>query len=542
MTETAPDALAAGAPAKARVDGTLKPALFVFCFAPIGHPEASSPMDHLTKMWSACDEPPFNMTSANAQLGVGTVFRPGLGIIKGFEMLAAKRNPKTGGLFSALQFLHHDVAGVVVCLAPNDPNKGIDDWPTLYADWCKAMVAAGAAPPEAPASALGEVLVFQALCEEGPGIAERFAPEVRRHLPPGAIRATTGHWADAFCVTDEGFALWEAADPLSDEAVRRVICALVPEPAEERFDVWAWAAGRQGLRPFQRYLLHASKLRFESRVYGSMRPVSEIREEVESEVESLLSLHEIISAGTPVPARTLLEAQQRLIMIETSSSGLLDRSTRLREVRRTVQIAGANFSRPSVSPAIEQTGRGVTLFDRDRKLAQWLRDSIDNDLDYFGAIHERAKRAEELTTQRVAQAAETQHERLALLQTSVLGALLMALGYIQATQIRVPLAAPLRWPLLALLSGLALGLPAGVFLWFGALRARGPYRVFDFFAVGLLGAAFAYFFVELGWWAASSHGAPAAITGPMAVLGFAAFVGFTAVLDRGRRAARPSPE
>ncbi len=517
----------------------MKPALYVLCFATVGTgAEASAALDHLAAMWRACDEDPFTMSSPNSRLGVGTDLRSGLRIIKGFEMLAAKRNPRPGGLVSALQFLHHDVVGVAVCLAPNDPNKGIEDWATIYRDWCGAMEAAGASPPEAPSTVLGEVLIFQSLCADGPGMAARFAPEVRRCLPPGATGlTTTGHWADAVCVTDEGFALWDAADPLGEEGVRRVICALVPEPAEERFDGWAWAAGHHGLTPFQRYLLHAAKLRFEYRVHGSMRPVRKIREEVEDEVEGLLSLHEIISAGTPVPAKSLLEAQQRLTMIETRSAGLLDRITRLRELRRTVQIAEMNLSKPSVSPRLEPGDQAGTLFDRDRKLAEWLRDSIDNDLDYLQSIHERAHRAEELTTQRVAQAAETQHERLALLQTSVLGALLMALGYIQATQIRVPLAPPLRWPLLALLSGLALGLPAGVFLWFGALRARGPYRAFDLVAVGLLGAAVGYFLVELGWWAATGHSAPAVATALLASLGLGAFVGFTAVLDRRRRAA-----
>jgi hypothetical protein len=183
-------------------------------------------------------------------------------------------------------------------------------------------------------------------------------------------------------------------------------------------------------------------------------------------------------------------------------------STRLREIARTVDIARTNM-------AALLTNHGSAdspgcLFADDRELAVWFTDRLTDEQVYLDAARERARDVVGVTAAVVGQRlADRQddtrrhQERMTLLQTSILGALLMALGAVQALtyHLRVVPGA-VQAPLIVLLATLALALPSWALRLNPQARDGAPLGAADHIMIGGVGAA-------AGWltsvWVASNH-------------------------------------
>lgn len=221
---------------------------------------------------------------------------------------------------------------------------------------------------------------------------------------------------------------------------------------------WTWRNGG-GLPPFAAYLLHLTKIRYQCRVHRSELRFRDRGDALERDVADLVALHEEGQEITPDRWRA---ARRNLERVRVAAMDLALTGVGLSEMARTVRIAQAN------ARAVLPGGTRGPLGD-DQEMTEWFAAQLEDDRVYVEAAVRRAGDIEAITAARIGQWFHEREEegrrhsdRLTLLQTSVLGALLMSLGAIQAFQYRLPLPGRLYAPLIAVLSALALTLPAVV--------------------------------------------------------------------------------
>jgi hypothetical protein len=171
---------------------------------------------------------------------------------------------------------------------------------------------------------------------------------------------------------------------------------------------------------------------------------------------------------------------------------LLYNISSLKEMRLTTHIAENNI-RELLSLPASTYGLAMSVhspFKQDFSRARWLREQIDIELGYLQAVRERVEEGHKVMTHR--HELETHKNarklnELVLLQGSFIGALVVALAAAQAFGIKPPLHEHLYWPLIGLLSALALTLPPVFTHWHDGLRRA------DLIAGGLLGTALTWF-------------------------------------------------
>jgi hypothetical protein len=160
---------------------------------------------------------------------------------------------------------------------------------------------------------------------------------------------------------------------------------------------------------------------------------------------------------------------------------------------------------------------------------------IDHDITYLQDLQERARAAHEYVRLLVDHDGRQRSERLTLLQTSVISALLAALAAIAALTYKVPLAAPVQGPVIAMLGAVAFALPVALARWTGTLSRSVPYRWPDHVATGLIGLGLGWFAVSVAWWYLDRHApAPWPASAGAAVVGGLLVTGVAAMLIWGR--------
>ncbi|MFI6597564.1 CATRA conflict system CASPASE/TPR repeat-associated protein [Nonomuraea sp. NPDC050536] len=396
----------------------------------------------------------------------------------GGEALAARQSrSRAEGVFQAVVRRRHDVLVLSVALAPFG---GEDGWAELEERWARV---AG----DAPEWALGEARLLTGVLPE---------PE-RGHV-------VGGHTA-----------VWEDEGP--DGRFLRRIHAIAVAGRQDESDAWLWSRGDERLAPFAVHLSHAAKVRHHLRLREAGR-----YDELLERAEELLRAR--AAAGAADPADGLAELRRRLAGLLAGSDGLTQLATRLREMERTARIAASNMRLPAGDLA-----EGPGLVAQDVALAEWLAVQLSDDVLYLDAARERARdgltevtmAAEEAVQdrrerlQRRQEVAQRRRERIDLLQTAVLGSVLMVLAAIQAFGYRVPLPPPITPAVIGLLGSLAL-LLATVTLWSAGDEARGAGVAVRVFA-GLSGAAVAWVGCSVAVYLLSGTAAPAWLTVTLAV-------------------------
>jgi hypothetical protein len=168
---------------------------------------------------------------------------------------------------------------------------------------------------------LGVTLIFQGKSPE-PG-----ADQVRAALPDDAGDAP-GWWRSARR-TDDGLVLWETTRP-GDGPHRRLVVLAGPDQ-DKTLSNLTWSDGSVTIPPLGRYLMHAAKLRYESRVRG--------------DGAGLRTLHTAVSDHLglrPAPGDALADD-------EVTLAGTLGD---LRDLLRTAEIALANMQE-AFSPPLD---------------------------------------------------------------------------------------------------------------------------------------------------------------------------------------------
>jgi hypothetical protein len=237
------------------------------------------------------------------------------------------------------------------------------------------------------------------------------------------------------------FAVWEAeppGDPADrDTRAERRIVVVAGADHDDELSAWTWTRGTPELTPFAHYLLHAATVRYELRVRaaGAGR---ELRGTVDAAIAPLLALtEEVATSGREPDVGELTDAWVELVRLQAGELGLVDRASRLREMHRTVEIAGRTLA------AYAGQERPTGLFADDADLAGWATRQLDNDATYLEAAIERAGSVATLTDQLVSRGLQARRERFNLALTGVIGAILMVLAAMQSLRLEFALPKPL---------------------------------------------------------------------------------------------------
>jgi len=492
------------------------PGLIIDSLGPIGGTsvDRSSVRDYIVSVWDGCDR--LGMTAALLD-GLTTAV-PELQDrdSPGFHLLTGKARPGPQATYEAFVYALHDVIGVRVAMAENRADEGIDGWPTRYQEWRSV------APPEPlPDAFLGGSLLFFGLADRPQGSSDLRAEAVWQGLRACGLDC----WEPAL-VTDDEVAVWEG--PPADG--RRVVAAVAPPSREADLGAWVWWRGEHELAPFPRYLLHAAKLRYESRVFDRRRAsLNNTLIAVDSALERVLNLHRDVDVAGAATMPALLDAQGALMRAQVDQTGLVIEVSNLRQLQRTVTIAGRNLRALSPSADPEAPEVAGTLVGRDLALASWLSEQIEHDIGYADAVSERATEVHAMTSLRLQAASERverARSRLDLIQTTLLGAVLYGVLAYGTFGISFEPNANLRLPLLATLAALLLALPTVGAHW------HEPYRTFEHVGGVLLGASAGWLLVVAAW---PDHAAPA-----IAAIGAAIGASLLAVLAMGLHDVHPS--
>ncbi|ACU75427.1 hypothetical protein Caci_6581 [Catenulispora acidiphila DSM 44928] len=537
-------------------------AVHVFFSAEGEHARAS--YARLRDLWTACGDS-LGMTTPVPRLGMPVELPPTLAAPSVLGPAAARQSVAEG-IVQAFVVRERDVYCLAVMIAPDAAERL--GWSELEARWSAVVTAGASAGAGTPnAVPLGEARLFLALVNTMPdGVA---APSGVREAMPQHPDTDEAWWRRGHR-TDSGLLLWETASRPDDRAVRRF--AVVASRRDEKLmDAWVWTRGEAEVPPFGRYLMHMAKIRHELRIHAGGDAVRRLRTEADSRVERLLQL---LEGEIPAGPAELVAASTRLAVLRVQSAGLIAALTRLREMRRTVQIAQWNMAaalgedggiegqasavsgpghirarasdnevggpvsgRPGTTGSRPGTPPATPLTD-DRALADWFATRLDDDALYVAAACDRTRDVAEITATVVEhglhehrQAAEDHRDRFSLLQTAIIGAVLMVLTAVQALGYRVPVSGPVKAPLVAVLGAVTLFLAAFVLRLATASDHR-PQALLSHIAAGLSGAALVWLLVAIGWTEQAHHSSPRGLTCLVSGFGFVVGVAVARLLSR----------
>jgi hypothetical protein len=500
-----------------------KPALITYSFAPLPAESGDrhdAARDYLHRVWAAWQElgaaePPGDLE------GTPTQFRwPPKQWNRRLEIVSAARTPKkhetpqTPEIHAIYLYATHDTAILMGSLAPNRQNITLDTWQHLYNEWQQLT----GDPPE---SLLGQAFLFLAHLND-PEISleqlQQLDEPVHDALPVEGRRRPRWHFN-----ATERVVFW-GEDGSAGEP--RIIAGLSPVGDDETTLeelVW-WNEHRPyELVPFARYLLNAAKLRFAARVYDrdAEEKIIKPRDQVDANVERVMDLHEQLAREHHGSIEEVVKEQDELSRHQAASAGLFEAMTKLKELKYDIEIAARNIElcKPELVRGSTPGNTEGSPFDADLERAERLAEQFDYDLSFCEAARERAEEAQRLTRLRVDEAVEhgsRVQNRLTVIQSAFIGALLAGLGAIQALNPTIDIAEYLRLPLVAFITGVVLAAPLLV------LHAFEPYQRVDYLAASVLGAATGWLAIALLWgstpavWAAL--GAAALSAGVLLVL------------------------
>ncbi len=211
---------------------------------------------------------------------------------------------------------------------------------------------------------LGVVTVFQAQSDRD--VAE-LAIEVRNTLPRQEEQT---RWWEQPWTNPQGFHVWEISP--QDERSHRCLAVVVPHHQSSALNEWTWSRGDTALPPLARYLMHAAKLRRQTRVRGNGRSVSELLKRADDRRERL--------AGSVSPLSGAGTAEEDWNGLHADDIALTGALAELRAMRNTVKIAIDNM-----------TATMPELCGADLQFAQRLPKQLDDDVEYLHTAREAAR-------------------------------------------------------------------------------------------------------------------------------------------------------
>ncbi|MET9540033.1 CATRA conflict system CASPASE/TPR repeat-associated protein [Streptomyces sp. NPDC006553] len=321
--------------------------------------------------------------------------------------------------------------------------------------------------------------------------------------------------------TDDGLMLWEITRSDDGFSAPRdlLVTTSATDEQEGLLDDWSWYAAHGDLVPLTRYLIGAAQIRENHRVRLESSAamddhLARLRRDGEELTRQWQDLTARSEAGSAVGRRTLahwerLSEQARRALAEERLASAT--TLGLRTMARSLEIASA---------ALRVLGTGADgrprVLDTDEDHRARLAAVLDDDVTYFAVAREHVAEAARVASESAAQRLQGHQQYLSLIQTTVIGALLLTLTAVQALAYKPPVPVRLHAPLIAFFGSLGLVLPLLVVRrWRGGTGGRigGVLEIGSLAAAG--GAA--------GWLAGRSlgHTAPGVLAGAalLAVLG-----------------------
>ncbi|MDQ0752035.1 hypothetical protein QF034_006266 [Streptomyces africanus] len=473
----------------------------------------------LDLLWDTCARAGMDTAlQADGELSLPAELRGGVGF------LPLRQRTDTTGTRQAMLYRLHDVVGLTVMLAADEgPGRTAEESAqvlrALERTWEEARARAASVRSDADtdASLLGSVHIHRSLSV--PDGASRPDPALvgaglRRELVPQSRLSRPVE-------TDTGLTLWEITRSGEMLSARRdlLITTLATDQQEGLLDDWSWYSEHGGLVPLTRYLIGAALIREKYRLrLDSDAALSERLDRLRRTGEDLTRQWRELTASTAARTTTgrrvlarweciAEQAQQALEEERLASATNLD----LRGMTRSLEVASAGLRVLGANA----DGRPRVL-DNDEELRLRLAAVLDDDVTYLGIAREQVAEAARVATESAAQRLQSHQQYLSLVQTTVIGSVLLALTAIQALAYKLPVPVRLHAPLIALLGSSGLVLPLLVVRrWRGGTGGRIG-DVLEMGSLAVTGAA-------AGWLVGRSlgHTTPSVLTGMvlLAVLG-----------------------
>ncbi|WP_189943491.1 CATRA conflict system CASPASE/TPR repeat-associated protein [Streptomyces aurantiogriseus] len=441
----------------------------------VADPEDPRAVDAIRRLWENCERFAMRAPLTRRHLDASFPTREELAeeIARtrdgGTRLIRARERPRAPdaakpSVYQAFLFVEHDVLVFSALLAPGEDET--DSWADLDRRWSEHL---GPVPSE---RLLGLHHVHTALAdavtspsagtrdEDGALASEEAATAAAALLARDIPGLRDGPWQRRWQRTAEGALVWHT-DPGGRGRVPardRRIAVLAATEAEGSLDEWLWQpADRYTPAPFVRYLVHAGKMRRQMAAYLEGRDIGELRHRLTAQCDQLAGLHrQFIEHESAALFEELLRSQALLKNLQVGETGLVRTLTLRRSALRTVEIALHSMEEAVALPA---EVRPYSLFDADRRAGARFRRMVEDDSAYLSDLREQVSETVRITETTIVSRLHRREQRLALLQTAFLGALLMGLAAVQALSYRVPAPGYLQAPLIAFLSVLALALP-----------------------------------------------------------------------------------
>ncbi|MEU7398246.1 CATRA conflict system CASPASE/TPR repeat-associated protein [Streptomyces albogriseolus] len=416
----------------------------------------------LDLLWETCARVGMDTAlQADGELSLPADLKGGVGF------LSLRQRTDATGTRQAMLYRLHEVVGLTVMLAADEgPGRTAEESAqvlrALERTWEEARAGATAVGSDADsdASFLGSVHIYRSLSVPngtsrqepalvGEGLCRELSPQSRLSHP---------------VETDTGLTLWEITRSGEILSARRdlLLTTVATDQQEGLLDDWSWYSEHEGLVPLTRYLISAAQIRENYRVrVDSDAVLSERVDRLRRRDEELTTKWQALmasSATQPATGRRALarwerlaeQAQQALAEDRLASATTRD----LRTMTRSLEIASAGL-RVLGSGA---DGRPRVL-DNDEELRVRLAAVLDDDVTHLGIVREQLTEAARVATESAAQRLQTHQQYLSLVQTTVIGSVLLALTAIQALAYKLPVPVRLHAPLIALLGSSGLVLP-----------------------------------------------------------------------------------
>ncbi|MDZ5446509.1 CATRA conflict system CASPASE/TPR repeat-associated protein [Micromonospora sp. 4G57] len=313
-------------------------------FAPLDGPNAGAARRQLDHIWRRCrrvmTEP---IPRVPAELP-DTVLEVGAD-----QALAGRQDP--GVNYQAIVRREHDVLNLSVAFAgPRGGEGGAPGW-IDFDRWWRRLASDGTS------AFLGLAVIFQAKAPTPSSELATLTDAVRAALP--ADPADRPDWWTDGHRTPHGLAVWETSAAGNGSHRRFVVLATGQD--DDALSGFTWSDGTSVLPSLGRYLLHASKLRYQDRVRGDGRPLRQLEAEITARLNP--------ASG---PDRGTVPRADELRLISTLSA--------LRAMLRTVDIALDNMHSAYDRP-----------FGGDRSLGEWLCRQLPDDISYLETVLEQVK-------------------------------------------------------------------------------------------------------------------------------------------------------
>jgi Predicted nucleotide-binding protein containing TIR-like domain len=386
--------------------------LVVHVFSPLDGPQADLAGRELRRLWSTC-RGQLGMTEPIPGMAAPALL-PDTDLARRPDGVAAAQESPDVSRQAVLRRVH-DVMNLSVVLAqptadrlrrpPATPRPGPQDPEGSgrrrlgWVEWTQLWSRASAPGID---TALGEIRLFLARMPVPGAVAATAAlgQMVESRLPYQEDRARD--WWHRGTTTGDGYAVWDTC-PAATSKIREIV-VIAGSDRDDDLSAWAWSDGTTDLPPFARYLLHATKLRFEARVLASWG-----RDQHRGDVDVLLAeLSVALAPDAPHPDKAQLLGS-RLSRLRAEEARLSALEADLETLGNTVSIARGNLqdaaNRSAGETAAseyavgENANRGApgTLFAADQALARWLSQQVEDALTYLRIDLGQTRRARELT-------------------------------------------------------------------------------------------------------------------------------------------------